>query len=1012
VRESVLTLAARCLAAVCLIHSANALDSKAPMSRYIRDQWGTEQGYPGGPVYSIAQTADGYLWLGTQRGLVRFDGFNFHLEEGPNSTPYPAGPILGLTVDSAGSLWVRTRNPSLLCYRGGAYRTVKADGVTAMCRARNGETIFATLSEGIFTENAGKVKTLALPSSQPNFLVLSMAQTSDGIVWIGTRDAGLFQLQDGQISAAPLGTPDRKINCLLAAGEELWIGTDNGVALWNGSTGREGVAHSLEHVQALSMTTDRESNVWIGTGAGLVRVNPSGGVSTNEPGPLTREAITAVFEDRERNLWVGTAGAVRRLRDSVFVTYSGIDGLPSERIGPVFAGDDSRTWFAPADGGLYWLEEGQVHPLQVAGLNGDVVYSIAGAKDDLWLGRQRSGLTHLHASARGWASESYTQANGLAQNSVYSVYRTRDGTVWAGTLSGGVSKLKGGKFTTYTIANGLASNTIASILEDAAGTIWFATPTGLSALSKDRWQAFTVRDGLPSENINCLLEDSGGRLWMGTAAGLAYFLSGRIRRAPALPALHEQIFGLAEDRNGFLWVATSNHILRVNREHLIAKTIGDGDVREYGVADGLRGVEGIKRHRSVTADPLGRIWISTNRGLSVVDPARLSSSLAPALVHIQNISADGNAIDLGNPARVPGGRKRITIGFTGLNLTVPERVQFKFKLDGFDSGWIGPVTRREATYTNLSPRTYRFHVIACNLDGVWNGAEAVAEFEILPVFWQRWWFQLSAVLACVLAVLLLYRLRLHQLTDQMNVRFEERLGERTRIAQELHDTLLQGFLSASMQLHVVADRLPEESPAKDSLGRILQLMGRVTEEGRNAVQGLRSPRSGSLDLEQALSRIQEEFTLETKTGFRVIVDGRPRPLHPVLRDEVYRISREALVNAFLHSQAKAIEVELEYGSNQLRILVRDDGRGIDPKVLQTGRDGHWGLQGMRERAENIGARLHVWSGAMAGTEVQLSVPGKIAFEDHDSNEIFRWISRLYPRARRTVRGMNQKAGKN
>jgi nitrate/nitrite-specific signal transduction histidine kinase len=332
-----------------------------------------------------------------------------------------------------------------------------------------------------------------------------------------------------------------------------------------------------------------------------------------------------------------------------------------------------------------------------------------------------------------------------------------------------------------------------------------------------------------------------------------------------------------------------------------------------------------------------------------------------------------------------------------LNLTVPERAQFKFTLDPFDHGWIGPVTRRDATYTNLGPGFYRFRVITNNTDGSWNSSEAAIGFEIDAVFWQAWWFRLAVVLGSVLAILLLYRFRLRQLTSRLNVRFEERLAERTRIAQELHDTLLQGFLSASMQLHVAVDRLPDESPARPSFGRILDLMSRVIEEGRNAVQGLRSSPSGSLNLEQALSRIQQELALDTGMGFCMIVEGRPRPLHPVLRDEVYRISREAVVNAFRHSRARKIEVQLEYGFNRLRIQVRDDGCGIDPEVLRTGRDGHWGLPGMRERADRIGAKLHVFSSAAAGTEVELSVPSHIAFQSQPSSRMTVWLSKLYPR---------------
>lgn len=269
----------------------------------------------------------------------------------------------------------------------------------------------------------------------------------------------------------------------------------------------------------------------------------------------------------------------------------------------------------------------------------------------------------------------------------------------------------------------------------------------------------------------------------------------------------------------------------------------------------------------------------------------------------------------------------------------------------------------------------------------------------VPLFWQSGWFQLSSVLALILLILAFYRFRLHQLTRQLNLRFEERLAERTRIAQELHDTLLQGFLSASMQLHVAVDHLPADSPAKPRLNHVLQLMGQVIEEGRNAVQGLRSSgSSGSFDLEQSFSRIKQELVVQEEIDFRVVVEGRPRSLHPVIRDEVYAIGREALVNAFRHARARSIEIAVEYLSNSLRILVHDDGCGIDPEVLKSGREGHWGLSGMRERADRIGARLKVRSRAATGTEVELSVPGHVAFPVQSSSPL-RWFTRFYKRKR-------------
>jgi signal transduction histidine kinase/ligand-binding sensor domain-containing protein len=972
------------------------------MSRYIRDQWGPEQGYPGGPAYAIAQTADGYLWIGAAQGLIRFDGFNFQLVQDTGPTTFAVRPVLGLLADARGELWIRLRNPSLLSFRDGTFRNVLQDlarsesGITAMARGSNGDLLIAALVNGIVRYHAGKFVTLARTAGLSNFLVLSLAETSDGTVWIGTRDAGLFSLSNGHISPVSPELRDKKINCLLPSGKELIIGTDSGVFRWNGTEiTQAGLPRTLNNVQALAMFTDRESNLWIGTANGMVRVSARGDFSWDNGDRGPGGAVLALFEDREGDLWVGGANGIQRLRDSVFTTYSTGSGLPSETNGPVYVDGEDRTWFAPTGGGLYWLKDGKVGRVTAAGLSKDVVYSIAGTKNELWLGRRDGGLTHLVLQGDSFASETYTETQGLAQNSVYSVYRTRAGAVWAGTLSGGVSKLSDGKFTTYAIANGLASNAVSSILETSDGTMWFATPNGLSALANDRWLSYAERDGLPSENVNCLFEDSTGVLWIGTASGIAFLNAGRIQEPAEEPdSLQEQILGIAEDRYGWLWIATSNHVLRVNRDKLLRGALGDGDVRAYGRADGLQGIQGVKRHRSVVTDPYGHVWFSLNRGLSVVDPARLAATSAPAMVHIQAISADGNPIRLRGPIRVPASRHRITFSFAGLSLSVPGRVRFRYMLDGFDRGWSEPVATREAAYTNLNPGSYRFRVIASNPDGVWNSAEASLPFQIEPAFWQTWWFQLAVVLAFAFAIVAVYRLRLLQLTNQLNVRFEERLAERTRIAQELHDTLLQGFLSASMQLHVAVDGLPPDSPSKPRLNRVLQLMRQVVEEGRNAVRGLRSSQSESLDLEQAFSLIRQELGVEEEVGFRVIVDGQPRPLHPFLRDEVYRIGHEALVNAFRHSQAKRIEIEIEYGSSQLRVVVRDNGCGINPQVLQSGRDGHWGLPGMRERAERIGGQFHLWSSAAAGTEVELSVPGHVAFQNQPSKRLRGWFRKM------------------
>src|SRR5262245_37651702 len=325
---------------MCLAVSAQALDPNRALSQYIRKEWGAGQGFPGGAVYAIAETADGYLWIGAEKGLVRFDGLNFRLFNHSNSPAFPNSPVLGLTADAEGNLWVRFQNLSLLRYRDGAFQEVlpnlspEAQGVTAMCQGKSGEVLFVARSKGILRYSGESLATLAFTAWQPNFLVISMAETADGKVWLGTRDGGLFSLSGGLISSVAPGLPDRKINCLLPVGEqELWIGTDNGVVRWNGAElTSAGEPRSLERTPTLAVTRDRDANIWIGTANGLLRVDARG-VSISEK--RVGEAVTALFEDREGNLWVGSTRGIERYRDSVFMTYSASSGLDRESNGPL-----------------------------------------------------------------------------------------------------------------------------------------------------------------------------------------------------------------------------------------------------------------------------------------------------------------------------------------------------------------------------------------------------------------------------------------------------------------------------------------------------------------------------------------------------------------------------------------------------------------------------------------------------------------------------------------------------
>jgi ligand-binding sensor domain-containing protein/signal transduction histidine kinase len=974
----------------CFLSEAHALDPHRQFSQYVREKWSAANGLPGGAIHAIAQSPDGYLWIGTDKGLVRFDGFTF-VPVQPKSLLLQNDPILGLMTDAEGDLWVRMQTAGLLRYNRGKFENLAsgpnatATQVTAMARENADGMLFSDLMSGTLRLRRGKLDLVA-PANIAS-VTMSIAETTSGKIWMGTLGAGLLYLENGRATRVTQGLTETKINCLLPVGDqELWVGTDHGLFRWSGTRFRRAaLGPSLRDQPVLTILRDRDSNIWVGTARGLLRINASGTSFAEEEGIQGAGAVNTLFEDREGNLWVGGAMGLERIRDSAFITYATDKGPSSNTSGPVYVDGEDRAWFAPEKGGLYWIKDGHIHAVEPALLGKDVIYSIAGRDHEIWIGRRQGGLTHLGYSSGLVTTETYGRANGLAQNSVYVTYQSRDGGVWAGTLSSGISRLKDGKFTTYTTTNGLASNMVSSALEGHDGTMWFGTPSGLSTLANGQWRTYSVQDGLPSNNVNCLFEDSARVLWIGTSAGLAYFQMGRMHTLQEVPqSLREQIVGMAEDKSGRFWIATSDHVLRVPRDKLQSGVVTAADVREYGQADGLERTEGVKRSRSVVSDSAGRIWFSLSSGLSVVNPSQITDNSVPALPHIEGITADNNTANLDASIRIPPSPRRITFEYTGLSLAVPGRIRFRYFLEGFDTSWSQPVAAREAVYTNLGPRSYRFRLVASNSEGLWNGPETAIALNVAPAYYQTYWFRLSCVAAFLGMLAAAYQLRLRQLARQFNIRMEARVNERTRIARDLHDTMLQTFQGVLLQFYGLSAMLADRPEAQQKLEGLLAQEQQAINEGREAVLGLRSSTVIANDLARAFTALGEELAAKQNShspvAFQVEVEGETRDLHPILRDEVYRIACEALRNAFQHSGAARIEVGIHYDDRQFWVCIRDNGKGIDPKVLNAGeREGHYGLPGMHERAKLAGGRLVVKSRVNSGTEAEIIIPAALAY---------------------------------
>jgi len=977
------------IALICLVSAAFALDPNQRVSHYVHDKWGQDRGFIGGSIYAIRQSADGYLWIGTERGLVRFDGFSFSLIGNPLSDGTPIGPVRDLVSDhKENNLWIRLDGPRIALYHDSKFEDPSARldiqdiTFTATSPDSTGGVLLAGLGDKILRYQGGRFDTIVSAEHSPG-TVISMAATLDKSVWLGTQDNGLFRVRKGQVSRVAQDLKDLKINCLFPADTGgIWIGTDHGIYLWEGGALTPvNLSSPPGQLQILTITRDHDANIWVGTNHGIARITRSGTVSLDLLSSKPGSEVTAIFEDLDGDIWFGGSHGMERLRNVMFTTYSTADALPSGGYGAIYADAKGRIWIAPLSGGLYWMSNGEVGHIALDGIEHDVVYSISGSRGGIVVGRQRGGLTVLSESGDKFTARTYTQAEGLAQNSVYSVHRSRDGTVWAATVSGGVSRLQDGKLTNYSIANGLISDSVTSIVEGFDGTTWFGTASGLDSFANEHWTSYTTRDGLSALAIRTIFQDTNHILWIATAGGLAYLSSGKIEIPQNLPdPLREQVFGIAEDGMGMLWFTTSDHVLRVNEERLLSGSLTDTDVQSYGIDDGLPGVEGVARDRTVIADRDGRVWLSIASSLCLVDPVLTFKNAVPVTARIESASVGGREVSSQKPFKVPAGVQSISFTFAGTNLAVPARIRFRYKLDGSGQDWSDIVATKQVVFSNLRPGPYVFRIVASNPLGLWNGPETAVPFTVEPSFWQTLWFFALCVVVLFSILWALYAVRLRQVTATLRLRHQERLSEREDIARDLHDTFFQAVQSLFLRLHTATYRLGPQDPARHTLETLLDDSDRVMREGREMFLDIPTHDVEKRDLAELLASYCAEFAAAHPVEYRVEVDGQSRELNPMVSTELSKIAREALSNAFRHAGATAIEVEVSYGTTRLRLRVRDNGKGFDPALLQINSGPqHLGLQNMRKRAETIRAKFNLWSRPGMGTELEATITGEHAY---------------------------------
>jgi signal transduction histidine kinase/ligand-binding sensor domain-containing protein len=941
--------------------ACGALEPTTPLASYGRQSWVMENGLPQNTVQALAQTRDGFLWLGTEAGLVRFDGTGFTLFDRTSNPALPGNDVQCLFEGHDGALWIGT-SEGLARWKDGAMKAfttkdgLPANGIRALVGDESGSLAVWT-NEGLAKQEGERFVSMrnvdawphtAIPSpGEPPNEVEFEEQLPNATFVMGHRNFLTLHKGDrvkGFTTQLTVGKelPGSRIQAVLADHQgNLWIGTNSGLARYaEGRVQRMPMTDPLTTASVLALMEDHEGNLWVGTEAGglhILRDERFRSIGAREG--LSSDSTTTVVEDNAGTLWVGTSGSGLNA-----VTRS--DGLLSDVILSLAAAKNGDLWVGTPDG-LNRVRKGVVDSFTSAdGLPDDFIRSLLVDEDgSLWIGTRR-GLTHWSGNSPGTHMETLTQANGLGSDLVGAMARDSNGNLWVATLAG-LSRLQGSnanfKITNYTSANGLSSNVVTALLPRGARTLLIGTQDhGWNLWDGQRFSA-VARNGLDQTTIRAILDDGINHLWFATGNGIA-----RCDCDMAGGCSH--------------WI-------------------------EFGPADGLRSREtAINSHPSAWRSGDGHLWFATPKALVEVDPAHFPVNAVPPPVALVRFAVDDvdQALHASDSAlRIAAGHVHFQFDYSGLSFTAPQKVRYRYMLEGFDHRWTEAGVRRTAYYTNIPPGRYTFRVQAANNDGLWNTAGAALQLELRPHFYQTvWFYMLLAALVAALVVLLL-RLRLLRAERE----FRAVLGERNRIAREVHDTLAQGYVGVSVQLEVLSELLRHNKT--DAAARHLDTTRGYVREGlaeaRQSIWALRSQDSTENTLPVKLRRATEQAGNHgIESNFSLY--GAYRPMPQETEREFLRVAQEAIHNVKKHAGAKHLFVQLEYGPAEIALVVRDDGRGFAAEGGLESPPGHYGMIGMLERASAIGGTLQVTSEPGEGTTVRLQAPAPKEMKDREIRE--------------------------
>jgi signal transduction histidine kinase/ligand-binding sensor domain-containing protein len=999
---------------VCLLIAgtgrAHGLDPSRHISQYAHTSWRIQDGVFSGTPNAIAQTTDGYLWIGTQNGLLRFDGVRFVPWEPPagQQLPYASSAITSLLGARDGGLWIGTnaglshwKNGELINYPGPvAYiDSILEDrsGTTWLTRSRirdwsgplcqvlgrelrcygTKDGISAIVANAIFEDSegylwmggtgelirwkgklAGVYPLKGANATDGTRLINGVVMTQDhmllaGVVFPGPG-LGLQQLENGHwrpFIKHGLNGPKLEVNAMfLDRDQSIWVGTINqGIYRIHGEVvDHFGRADGLSGDFIQSFSQDREGDIWIATDGGLDVFR-----DLRIANFTTREGLTSGFSDsvvsrRDGSVWCGTQGALDFLPTgkTSFSTFR--KNLPGRQVRALLEDHAGNLWVG-VDSGIYVYRGGRftavLNPARVADKSRQVISFAEDSSENIWavMAGTNAVLVRIH---------DFHVSEEIPPTKVppaFSVVPDLQGGIWISLFSGDLVHYRHGTWQTISLDQmpaGIPRQRLFNILVDPEGTVWGAAGRGVAAFRDGRLKLLTEQNGLPCGFTYSLVMDLHRALWVYSQCGLTRISSTELHK---------------------FWEHPESQI----------------KVEHFGTLDGAQpGFTGT--HPGVARSSDGRLWFDNGVGLQMMDPDHFVPNSEAPPVHVEQLVVDHKKYLLSNGVTLPALTRDIEIDYTALSFVMPQRVSFRYVLEGRDTTWQDPGTRRQAFYSDLRPGNYRFRVIASNNDGVWNNEGAALNFKVAAAWFQTSWFRVVCIGISGLLVWMMYELRVRHLRRQFAIGLEAQLSERTRIARELHDTLLQSFNALLLRLQATADLFatrPEE--AKRTLDSTIDQTAQALIEGRDAVQQLRSTSMATNDIVCVIGSLGQALAdglSGDAPAFHLEVEGTPQDLLPVTRDEIYRIACEALRNAFRHARARRIEVDIRYDRRQLRLQIRDDGRGIDPQLLRTdGFSGHYGLRGMRERAQSLGGELTIWSEVNSGTEIDLTVPSSIAY---------------------------------